>query len=297
MGLGGMLLSLAGRPGRDQARAVIERAVERGITLIDTADAYALDHTDIGHNERLIAEALNDMGLGAGGHSPIIVATKGGQTRPNGAWKPDGRPEHLREACHESLRALGVERIGLYQLHSPDPRVPFADSVGAIAQLREEGKVEAVGLSNVSVEQIREAWSIVPVATVQNRRSPWDVGYRRSPVVQHCLGEGILFLAYSPLGGRGRASVLSESAELRTLGTELGASPQELALAWLLREAPNIVPIPSATKVATVDSSARAAVLSLDAAEHQRVGRALRKLPGSRGLAARVVGRLTRLLR
>lgn len=292
-----MLLSLEGRPDRNQAKAVVSRAVECGITLIDTADAYALDHTEIGHNERLIAEVLVEMGLSAGGDSPIVVATKGGQTRPSGAWRPDGRPEHIREACHASLRALRVERIALYQLHSPDGRVPFADSVGAIARLQEEGKVEAVGLSNVSVEQIREAASILRLSTVQNRRTAWDVGYRRSPVVEYCHGEGILFLAYSPLGGRGRAGALGESVELRALGSEVGASPQELALAWLLHEAPNIVPIPSATRVGTVDSGVRAASLSLDVPQQRRLVSALRKLPGRKGLAARAIGRLRRLLR
>jgi aryl-alcohol dehydrogenase-like predicted oxidoreductase len=296
IGLGAMLLSLEGRPDRAAAKAVIRRAVEGGITLIDTADAYALDDTEIGHNERLIAEALGEMRLGAGADSPVLVATKGGYTRPGGAWKPDGRPERLRAACHASLVALGVERIGLYQLHAPDPRVPFAESVGEIARLREEGKVELVGLSNVSVDQIEIARAIVPIASVQNQFSPWDAGYRRSSVVEHCRRHGIVFLAYSPLGGRRRAALLAASAPLAKLARELEASPHELALAWLLEQAPVVVPIPSATRTESVDGMLRAASLDLHPADLASILRAFRKLPGSRGLAARVVGRIARAL-
>jgi aryl-alcohol dehydrogenase-like predicted oxidoreductase len=292
VGLGGMLLSIDGRPDRDRAKTVVRAAVEAGITLIDTADAYCLDDSEIGHNESLISEALAEIGLGAGDDSRIVVATKGGNTRPGGRWVQNGRPDHLRAACHASLRALRVERISLYQLHVPDRAVPFADSVGELARLRKEGKVAAVGLSNVSVQQIREAEAITPISSVQNYCSAWDVGYRRSPIIEHCAERGIVFFAYSPLGGRGRSGRLSESDALTTLARELGASPQQLALAWLLGQAPVVVPIPSATRGSSIESSARAASLELDARATRRLAKALRHLPGSAGLFSRVLSTL-----
>src|SRR5689334_2983078 len=150
IGLGGMYMSITGRPDEGQAIRAIHAALDAGVTLIDTADVYCLDHRDIGHNERLIAKAI------AGRAERVILATKGGLTRPDGAWARDARPERLREACEASLRALRVSAIDLYQLHAPDSNVPFADSVGAIARLREHGKVRLVGLSNVDIAQIEE---------------------------------------------------------------------------------------------------------------------------------------------
>jgi aryl-alcohol dehydrogenase-like predicted oxidoreductase len=161
VGLGAMLLSLAGRPDEAGALRTIHAALDAGITLIDTADAYCLDGSEVGHNERLVAKALAAW---PGDRDRVLVATKGGHTRPGREWGLDGRPEYLRRACEASLRALGVEAIGLYQFHRPDPKVPFAESVGALAELRAAGKVRMVGLSNVSVEQIQQARRIVEVA-------------------------------------------------------------------------------------------------------------------------------------
>ena len=292
--LGCMLLSVDGRPDRARAKDVIRGAIEAGLTVIDTADVYALDQEETGHNERLIAEALAELGIDAGDGSPVLVATKGGMTRRGRTWSRDGRPEHIVRACHASLRALNVERIGLYQLHTPDERVPFDESVGALAELKGQGKVAAVGLSNVTLEQIREAETIVPVASVQNHMSVWDVGYRRSRLVAHCASRGILFFAYAPLGGRERCARLSRGEALTTLAGELGVSPQELSLAWLIARAPVVVPIAGATRRETVESCSRAAQLALDASTTARVGRALRRLPGHRGLLARVASRLFR---
>lgn len=165
-----MPLSLAGRPSQDHAIRAIHAALECGATLIDTADVYCMDDADLGHNERLIAKALKWW---PGSKDHVVVATKGGLTRPGGRWERNGRPEHLRRASDKSLAALGVERIDLYQLHAPDPRVPFADSVGVLAELKAAGRVRWVGLSNVSVEKIEEARGIVEIATVQNRLSPF----------------------------------------------------------------------------------------------------------------------------
>lgn len=291
-----MHLSLAHRPPRDDAKAVVRRAVETGIRLIDSADAYALDDADMGHNERLVAEALREMGVDLAGPGAPVVATKGGRTRPGGSWAIDGRPEHLRAACHASLERMGLDRLPLYQLHTPDPDVPFAESVGALARLREEGKVEAVGLSNVTAAQIDEARALVPVSTVQNRLSPWDVGARKSPVLACCERHGIVFMAYSPLGGRERAATLSDAEALQAVAQDLGATPQEVVLAWLVGRSDALVPIPGASRTASVDSTVRAAGLVLDPDAEASVSRAFRALPGREGLGARVVGKLRRML-
>jgi aryl-alcohol dehydrogenase-like predicted oxidoreductase len=170
IGFGGMPLSTAGRPDAAESVKVLHASLDAGMTLIDTADVYCLDERDIGHNERLIARALREW---SGDPDDIVVATKGGLTRPGQRWDSDARPEHLRSACEASLTALGVEVIDLYQLHRPDPKVPLEDSVEALADLHAEGKIRAVGLSNVSVDEIRRASAIVPIASVQNRLSPF----------------------------------------------------------------------------------------------------------------------------
>lgn len=297
VGLGTMLLSIEGRPDRDRAKAVIRTAVEEGLTLIDTADVYALDDSDIGHGERLVAEALREMGLrvdGAtsGDREAVVVATKGGRTRPGGRWGHDARPERLREACHASLRALGAELIPLYQLHAPDPDVPFEESVGALARLREEGKVGAVGLSNVSADELNRAREIVPIASVQNSVSIWDIGYRRSPILEACEKAGIVLLGYSPLGGRSRAKELTRAPEVEALGRELGASAQELALAWFIARSPVLVPLPGARRVETARSCAKSASMELDPSTLKRLTRAFRRLPGQRGIAERILDKL-----
>ncbi|MEX2467691.1 MAG: aldo/keto reductase [Gemmatimonadota bacterium] len=299
IGLGAMPLSLAGRPDRDDARALIRHAVEGGVDLIDSADAYALDDPDMGHNERLIGGVLREMGFDPGAgldEDGPVVATKGGRTRPDGRWAIDGRPEHLRAACHASLKALETERIALYQLHTPDPEVPFSDSVGALARLREEGKIGLVGLSNVSPAQIGEARAIVPIASVQNALSAWDTGFRRPPVVTRCAENGIVFMAYAPLGGSGRAAALADVPALAALGDGLGATPQELALAWLLDLDPVVVPIPGATRTRSVDSSLRALDLDLDEDAVRRLHKALRRMPGRRGILSRIISKVGLLL-
>jgi aryl-alcohol dehydrogenase-like predicted oxidoreductase len=303
IGLGAMPLSLEGRPHRDSAKAVIRRAVELGVTLIDTADAYCMDQSEAGHNETLVAEALREMGADWSGNgsrsgredaSYVVVATKGGMIRPGGRWGRDGRPEKLRAACEASLRALGVERIDLYQFHAPDRRVPFAESVGALAELRAEGKVAGVGLSNVTAAQVREAREIVPVDSVQNRLGPWDVSARRSPIVELCRDEGITFLAYSPLGGSRRAKMLGTAPGLRKIAGRLGCTPEELVLAWILHRAPNIVPIPGASRVESIESSVRSESIELNEAHMHEIRRAFRGLPEVEGELARLANGVAR---
>jgi len=162
VGLGGMPMSISGRPSTEASIRVIHAALDHGMTLIDTADVYCLDHTDIGHNERLIARALREWP----GGSEIVVATKGGLERPDGAWTTNGRPGHLRAACEASLRALGVEAIDLYQLHAPCDDHPYVESVGELSRLRDEGKVVHLGLSNVTTDEISAAQSIVPIVSI-----------------------------------------------------------------------------------------------------------------------------------
>jgi aryl-alcohol dehydrogenase-like predicted oxidoreductase len=259
VGLGAMPLSCVGRPAEDEAVRVLRAAFDAGVELVDTADVYCIDHRDMGHNERLIARALREHGSGR-----ITVATKGGLLRPDGDWAEDGRPEHLRLACEASLAALAVERIDLYYLHAPDPRVPFADSVGALAELRAAGKIRAVGLSNVSVQELYEALAIVPIAAVQNLCSPLAPEPLVDGMVETCAAEGITFVAYSPVGGADRAELAAHPA-LRTVAARHGVSPQRVALAWLLDASPCVLPIPGASRVASILDSAAAAGLVLEA--------------------------------
>lgn len=263
IGLGGMPMSIGGRPSEADALRTIHAALDAGMDLIDTADVYCLDDDDIGHNERLIAKALAAWSDTAG----IVVATKGGLERPGGDWTTNGRPDHLRRACDKSLVALGVAQIQLYQLHAPDDDVPFAESVGALAELRAAGKIAHVGLSNVSVEEIEIARAIVPIVSVQNRCNPFDRSAWDDGVVQHCTANGIAFLPYSPVGGgRGKAKVATDKV-LGAVGKRHGVSPFQVTLAWLLAKSPVMLPIPGASKVASAVDSAAAMTLVLTAAD------------------------------
>jgi aryl-alcohol dehydrogenase-like predicted oxidoreductase len=263
IGLGAMPLSIEGRPDdRSQALATISAALDAGITLIDTADAYHLDSSDVGHNETLIAEALKGYGPDA---SDVLVATKGGHIRPgDGAWELDGSPEHLRRACEASLSRLQVEAIGLYQFHRPDPKVPFADSVGAIRDLLDEGKIRMAGISNADPEQIRQANDILGgrLVSVQNQFSP---AFRSSePELALCGELGIAFLPWSPLGGISRAGQLgSEHAAFDAVAAHHGASPQQVTLAWMLAKGQHVIPIPGSSRPMTIRSSAAAIDLKL----------------------------------
>jgi aryl-alcohol dehydrogenase-like predicted oxidoreductase len=259
-----MHLSIQDRPPEEQGIRVIQAALDAGVSFIDTADVYCLDEHDVGHNERLVAEALRRW---SGDRERVIVGTKGGVTRPHGRWETNGSPGHLRAACERSLLALGVERIDLYQLHAPDPRVPFAESVGAFAELRSEGKIRWVGLSNVSVAQIREAEAIVPVTTVQNRLNPFFREALAEGVVAHCTERGIGFLAYSPTGGGRLNRKLPAHPVLQPMAARLGTTPHALVLAWVLARSPAVMVIPSARSVEHALDSVSAAELQLSEAD------------------------------
>jgi len=264
VGYGGMHLSVKDRPPEQQAIRVLHAVLDAGVTLVDTADVYCLDDSEIGHNERLIARALRTR---PSDRDQIVVATKGGLRRPGGRWEVDGRPEQLRSACHRSLEALGLERIDLYQLHAPDPQVPLAESVGALANLQREGKVRWIGLSNVSVAEIRQAETVARITTVQNRLNPFFREALVEGVVEYCTGQGIGFLAYSPVGGGRLNRKLPAHPVLRPMAGRLGVSPHAVVLAWVLARAPNVLVIPSARTVEHALDSVTAANLELSEAD------------------------------
>jgi aryl-alcohol dehydrogenase-like predicted oxidoreductase len=269
VGLGAMQLSLAGRPDEARSLRTVHAALDAGVTLIDTADAYCLGGDEVGHNERLVAKALASW---PGDRDGVLVATKGGHTRPGREWGLDGRPEYLRRACEASLRALGVEAIGLYQLHRPDPKVPFVESVGALAELQADGKVRMVGLSNVSVDQIEQARRLVAVACVQNEFSP---RFRRSEgELAWCAAHRVAFLPWGPLGGAHAAGGLGRRHRaFAEVADRHGVSPQRVALAWELAKAPVVIPIPGARRPETIADSAAAPALRLDDDELARLDR------------------------
>lgn len=260
VGYGGMHLSLTDRPTESESIRVIHAALDAGMTLIDTADAYCLDASETGHNERLIARALREW---SGPASGVLVATKGGILRGGGRWDRDGHPAHLRSACEASLTALGVDQIGLYQLHAPDPAVPFSESVGALAELQRAGKIRWIGLSNVSVAQIREAQAIAPIASVQNRLNPYFREALSGGVVEYCAAEGIVFLAYSPTGGGRLTLKLPSHPVLSAIGQQRGQTAHAVCIAWVLAQGETVVAIPSARRVAHAVDSARAGTLEL----------------------------------
>lgn len=271
IGLGGMPMSIEGRPGTDRSVATIHAALEAGVTLFDTADAYHIGADEVGHNESLIAQALASWG---GDTSGVLVATKGGHVRPgDGSWQVNGDPAYLKQAAEESLKRLGVDAIGLYQFHRPDPKVPYADSVGAIRDLLDEGKIRLAAISNANVEQIRQAQEILggKLASVQNQFSP---AFRSSEdELRLCDELGIAFLPYSPLGGIGNAAKLGDSFEkFATVAKAHGVSPQQVALAWELAKSPVVIPIPGASRPESIQDSAQAAELTLTEAELSDLG-------------------------
>ena len=247
-------------PDREAAKALLRRVVDLGITLIDTADSYG-PHV----SEELIAEALHPY------PDDLVIATKGGLLRTGpGQWPTDGRPEHLKEVCEGSLRRLRVDRIDLYQMHRPDPGVPYEESMGAMAELQAAGKVRHVGVSNVSVDELATARSIVPVVSVQNR---YNLADRESEdVLQVCERDGLAFLPWFPLA---TGDLAKPGSVLDDVATRLGVPPGQVALAWLLHHSPVDLPIPGTSSVAHLEENVAAAELELspeDVAALDRLG-------------------------
>lgn len=270
IGLGGMPMSIEGRPDEQRSVAAIHAALEAGVTLIDTADAYHVGADEVGHNESLIARAVASYG---GDTSDVLIATKGGHVRPgDGSWTLDGSPDHLRRACDASLARLGVEAIGLYQFHRPDPKVPYAESVGAIRDLLDAGKIRFAGVSNADPDQIRLANEILGgrLVSVQNQFSP---SFRSSePELELCAELGIAFLPWSPLGGISQAGELgSRFAVFADVARAHGVSPQRVCLAWMLAKAPVVIPIPGSSRPETIRDSVGAVDVKLSAEELARL--------------------------
>ena len=243
-------------------RAVLRRTLDLGVNFIDTADSYGPNVS-----ERLIAEALHPYPRG------LVIATKGGFTRSGpDRWSADCRPEALRAACEGSLKRLKIERIDLYQLHVPDQKVPYEDSIGELAKLRQEGKIRHVGISNVKPEHLEKARAIVPVVSVQNRYNVSDRG--ADEVLAACEREGIAFIPWAPLGKSGRDSTpdTGARAKLDELARERGLSPHRAQIAWLLSRSKVIVPIPGTSKIEHLEDNVSAAALRFTAAEMQRIG-------------------------
>jgi aryl-alcohol dehydrogenase-like predicted oxidoreductase len=268
IGLGAMPLSTKEpRPSPTDAEAVVHAALDAGVTLIDTADAYAYDEAEFGHNEQLVADALRSYG-----RVDVLVATKGGHTRQGTDWGLDGSPSYLRRACEASLRRLHVDAIGLYQLHRPDPATPWEESMGALRSLFDDGLVRMVGVSNANIEQIDVAREIVgdALVSVQNQFSP---GYRSSAVeLQHCAKHGLAWLPWSPFGGVPAAGSLDAAAPaFAEVAEELGVSVYRVTLAWHLAQADVVIPIPGASRAASVVDSAAAADLTLTADQLHRL--------------------------
>jgi pyridoxine 4-dehydrogenase len=256
LGFGAMRITGKGIWGEpenpEEARAVLKRAVELGINLIDTADSYG-PHV----SERLIGETLHPY------PEDLVIATKGGLLRDGpGQWRRDARPEHLREACEGSLKRLKLDRIDLYQLHRIDPRVPAEEPLGALAELREEGKIRHIGLSEVSVEQIQRAQQIVPIVSVQNRYNLTDRD--SEDVLDFCEREGIGFIPWFPLA---TGDLARPGGPLDEIATRYGASPGQVALAWLLWRSPVMLPIPGTSSVEHLVENVAAASLELDEEE------------------------------
>ena len=253
MGFGAMRVTGNGiwgdPPDRGQARATLRRVVGLGVNLIDTADSYGPDVS-----EQLIAEALHPY------PDDLVIATKGGQVRPGpGRWVPDGRPEHLRAACEGSLRRLRLDQIPLYQLHRLDPAVPLAESVGTLVQLKDEGKIRHIGISNVSLTQLREAQQITPVVSVQNRFNASD--RKSESIVDTCEQEQIVFLPWAPIQQTSANPAVAEAANRH------GAGPRQIVLAWLLARSPQILPIPGTGSPEHAEANVAAASIELSADE------------------------------
>ncbi|MEP6665477.1 MAG: aldo/keto reductase [Nocardioidaceae bacterium] len=269
IGLGGMPLTMDERPSEDQAVATLHAALDAGVTLIDTADAYTPSERGPGMNEELIAHALSTY---RGSTQHVIVATKGGHTRDGADWGLNGRPEYLRSACEASIRRLSVDSIELYHHHRPDPDVPYEETVGGLLALYEAGLIKRAGISNANPHQIRLAHGILgdALASVQNEFSPT---YRSSePEIGLCEELGLTFMPWSPLGGMSSAKELgSDRSAFAEVAAAHDVSPQQVALAWELSLSDYVIPIPGASRPASIQSSVAAADLVLTPAELERL--------------------------
>lgn len=269
IGLGGMPLSLSSRPPESDAIAVIHRALDLGVTLIDTADSYCKDESDKHHNEQLIHKALQSY---HGVTSEVIVATKGGLMRPQGSWTRNGNPDHLRETIRVSFEALGGSKpIDLWQYHAPDTDYTIEEALAPAKEAVAQGLIRFVGVSNFSVEQIKRARDVVDVVSVQNQYNPWHRQPEFDGVLQYCETEGLTFFPWSPLGGSRRVGNLEDIRAIAELAKEKGASVYQIVLAWLRAKSHCIVPIPGASKISSIEGSVGAIEVQLSSSDVARI--------------------------
>ncbi|MDF1666210.1 MAG: aldo/keto reductase [Planctomycetota bacterium] len=276
IGLGGMPMSLDGRPSEEQSVQVIHKALDMGVTFIDTADSYCLNEEDKHHNEKLIAKALASY---SGDGSAVVVATKGGLMRPKGDWTRNGDPEHLKKTIRESHAALGGQKpIDLWQYHAPDPNFPLEESLAVAKAAVEEGLITHVGVSNFSVEQIEAARKVLPIVSVQNQHNPWHRNPENDGVLAYCEKEGLSFLPWSPFGGRRRHNtVVSEFDAIAAMAKEKGCSIYQVTIAWLMKKSPCVLPIPGASKVTSIENTLGAIELELSDQEMETLEAGLAK--------------------
>ncbi len=269
IGLGGMPMSVYDRPPESRSINVIHRALDLGVTFIDTADSYCKDESDKHHNERLIHKALQTYD---GDTSNIVVATKGGLMRPNQSWTRNGNPEHLRETIRVSFETFGGNKpIDIWQYHSPDPDYTIEASLTPAALAQEAGMIKAIGVSNFSVEQIKQARDVVDIVSVQNQYSPWQRQPETDGVLEYCDREGLTFIPWSPFGGRRRHDNLTDIPAIAKLAEEKNVSVYCIVLAWLRSKSPCILPIPGASKTSSIEDSVKATGINLSEAEVQKI--------------------------
>ncbi len=259
IGLGAMPLSLIGRPDEKKARSVIEAFIDGGGNFIDTANVYCANSSEIGHNEKLITNTLSNLDL----NDNVIIATKGGIQRNNDDWIANGHPDFLRTSCEQSLKGLKTDSIFLYQLHAPDPEVPLTDSVGELLNLKNEGKIQHIGLSNVNVEQIKLALSITHIMSVQNRCHLFDRKSFTNGTINYCEDNNLTFIAHSPVGGHFEHMQRAKNLLLKKLSEAHRVSPYLIMIAWLLNKSQSILPIPGASRVSSITDNLQATKVEL----------------------------------
>ncbi|KYC42769.1 aldo/keto reductase [Scytonema hofmannii PCC 7110] len=272
IGLGTMPMSLSSRPPESESIEVIHRALDLGITFIDTADSYCKDESDKHHSEGLIHQALQTYK----GDKPdrVTIATKGGLMRPNGNWTRNGEPKHLQETIRISFEALGGQKpIDVWQYHAPDPNYTIEESLAPAKKAVDAGMIRFVGVSNFSVEQIKRARDIVDIVSVQNQYNPWYRQPEFDGVLEYCEKESLTFLPWSPFGGSRRHQGLADFPTIAKIAKEKGVSVYCIVLAWLRSKSPCILPIPGASKVSSIEDSVRAVDVKLSEDEVQRIDR------------------------
>ncbi len=271
IGLGEMPMSIEGRPSEEQAVKTVHAALDAGINFIDTADAYSVGGADTGHGERLLAKALASW---SGDKDDILVATKGGHYRPgDGSWHVNSSPEYLRAAVEASLRRLGVESIGLYQHHRPDPNVDYEATMGVLKEFLDAGKIQMAGISNANIDQIKTAIAVLGPGNLASVQNQFSLVFRSSEQeLNFCEENGVSFIPWSPLGGIGRAKNLAGThAPVVNAAERHGVSPQQVVLAWMRSLGEKVIPIPGASRAESILDSAKSTDLILNTDELNQI--------------------------